>query len=187
MRSWLAHTNSQFLSHTTHSMRLLSDLTVISWLAHTNSKFYHTRLTVWDHYLISLWDHGELTVRSQFLSHMTHSMRSISDFTVRSWSAHMNSQFYHTRLTVWDHYLISLGPFEWLFSLLTFFLRQMSKVKDHSTKIWRWILHDLFSLWDHGQLTWTHTFITLGSTYEIIIWSYCEIMVSSHELTLLTH
>ena len=44
MRSWWAHTNSRFLSHTTHSIRSLFDLTVRSWSAHMTSQFHHTRL-----------------------------------------------------------------------------------------------------------------------------------------------
>ena len=99
-------------------------------------------------YEIIIWSHCAITVSSHeltVLSHQTNGMISWFVLTVRSWSAHMNSCFYHTRLTVWDHYLIAL--------------------------------------WDHGQLTRTHAFITLGSQYDIIIWSHCEIMVSSHELT----
>ena len=188
------------LSHLTHTLRSLSDLTERSCCTHMSLQLFHTELTAWYHYLISLWDHGELTwtqclitLDSQYeiiiwshcelmlysyeltvLSHQTNGMRSWSVLTVRSWSAHMNLHFYHTRLTVWDHYLISLsdhGELTWTHSF-------------YHIRLTVWY-HYLISLWDHGQLTWTHSFITLESQYEIIIWSHCEIMVSLHEITVL--
>ena len=139
----------------------LSDFTVRSCCAHMNSQFYHTELTAWYHYLISLWDHGELawtqcfiTLDSQFeiiiwahceimlysheltaFSHWTHGMISLSDLTVRSWWAHM-------KLNVLSHWT-----------------------------------HSLISLWDHAVLIWTHSFIIPDKRYEIMICSHCEIMV----------
>ena len=119
---------------------------------HMNSQFYHTRHMVWDLYLFSLLDHGELTLTQCFIALDSQGEIinwSLSELTVKSCCAHMNSQFYHTELTAWDHHLISL--------------------------------------WDHGELTGTQCFITLDSQYDIIIWSHCEIMLYSHELTVLSH
>ena len=232
------------------------DITVRSWWAHMNSQFYLTRLTVWDHNLISLWDHSELTwthsvitLNSRYeiiicshceimvsshklnvLPHQTHGIIwSLTDLTVRSFCAHMSSQFYHTELTAWDYHLISLwyhGELAWtqcfitldsqfeiiiwshfeimLYSheltALSHWTHGMISLSDLTVRSW-WAHmnsmfyhigltvwdHYLISLWDHAVLIWAHSFITPDKRYEIMICSHCEIMVSLHELTLLSH
>ena len=163
------------LSHQTNGVRSWSVPTVRSWSAHINSHFYHTRLTVWDHYLISLSDHGELTWTHSFyhirLTVWYHYLISLWDHGQLTWT-----QFYHTRLTVWDNYLISLwdhGELTWTHRFYHIWLT-----------VWD---HYLISLWDHGQLSWTHSFITLDSEYEIIMLPHCEIMLYWYELTVLSH
>ena len=182
-------------------MRSLFDLTVRSLWAHMNSQCYHTELTVWDHYLFSLWTHGELTSTQCFItldSRHEIIIWSLTDLTVISFCTHMNSQFYHTGHTVWDHYLFSLwdhGELTWTQCFITL---------DTHSEIINWSLsdltvrsccthmnsqfyhtrhtvwdHNLFSLWDHGELTWTQCFITLDSHSEIINWSLSDLTVRS--------
>ena len=159
------------LSHWTHGMRSSSDLTVRSWWAGMNSMFYHTWLTLWDHYLISLWDHAVLTWAHSFFT-----LNSRHDIIIWSHCEIMVSSHELNVLSHWTHSMRSLSD-----PTVSLCCIHMNSQFYHTRQmVWG---HDLFSLWDHSQLTWTYTFITLGSQCEIIIWFHCQIMVSSHELT----